>query len=108
MRCRFKVYPAPKTTMSLEVFRQAIASRRQAEAQLDDAQKGQECKENGIRVTLDGVLQEGTDFQTPGSSEAQLTAIDSAEAPQQVIVNYIRKLIERHGTCIIIAELIAL
>lgn len=46
MRNRFKIYPAPKATITLKVFKEAVASRKQAEALAEDAET---CPENDQR-----------------------------------------------------------
>ena len=57
MRNRFKIYPAPKATISLDVFKKAIASRKQAEAQADDEQDWPESNQESDLVCLDGTME---------------------------------------------------
>ncbi len=71
MRNRFKIYPAPKAAISLKVFKEALASRKQAE----DAQLMSDCDKIGVN----GAIEHSTEVSDDRSdNEAQ----DGLAAPQ--------------------------
>ncbi|BDA46043.1 hypothetical protein COCOBI_08-1350 [Coccomyxa sp. Obi] len=68
MRNRFKIYPAPKAAISLKVFKEALASRKQAE----DAQLMSDCDKFGVNININGAMEHSTalsDDRSGGEAE---------------------------------------
>ena len=75
MRNRFKIYQAPKATISLKVFKQAIASRKQAEALAEDAQTWTENNQENDLGCVDGAVEGHTAVADGSAGNGAHTAL---------------------------------
>lgn len=78
MRNRFKIYPAPKATISLKVFKQAIASRKQAEALAEDAQTWTENNQENDLGCVDGAVEGHTAVADASAGNGALRQVNLA------------------------------